>query len=147
MINYIRHDEQFHGTIKLITGEEILGEILVSEDPDTKQDLIFVQNPAKTKIVELDEADGTGQRVGMGFMRWMNFSEEDFYVIDERSVISIAPMSKEAVSMYERWVKKEIHNEEEPEKGHVPINKNMGLIGTVDEARNLLERLYKNSNN
>jgi len=146
MINYIRHDEQFYGTIKLTTGEEILGEILVSEDPDTKHDLIFIQNPAKTKLVELDQ-DGTGERIGMGFMRWMNFSEEDFYVIDERSVISIAPMSQEAVAMYTRWVKKEILNETEPEKGHVPINKNMGLISTVDEARSLLERIYKSSNN
>ena len=142
MINYIRHDEQFYGTVKLITGEEVLGEVLVSEDPETKQDLIFIQNPAKTKIVELDE-DETGQRVGMGFMRWMNFSEEDFYVIDEKSIMTIAPMSKEAVMMYKRWVRKEILNETEPDKGHIPMNKNMGLIGTVDQARELLEKLYK----
>ena len=31
MINYIRHDEQFHGTVKLITGEEILGEVLLTK--------------------------------------------------------------------------------------------------------------------
>lgn len=142
MINYIRHDEQFYGTVKLITGEEVLGEVLVSEDPETKQDLIFIQNPAKTKIVELDE-DETGQRVGMGFMRWMNFSEEDFYVIDEKSIMTIAPMSKEAVMMYKRWVRKEILNETDPDKGHIPMNKNMGLIGTVDQARELLEKLYK----
>lgn len=142
MINYIRHDEQFYGTVKLITGEEVLGEVLVSEDPETNQDLIFIQNPAKTKIVELDE-DETGQRVGMGFMRWMNFSEEDFYVIDEKSIMTIAPMSKEAVMMYKRWVRKEILNETDSDKGHIPMNKNMGLIGTVDQARELLEKLYK----
>lgn len=146
MINYIRHDEQFYGSIKMITGEEILGEILVSEDPETKQDLIFIQNPAKTKVVELDQDKG-GERIGLGFMKWMNFSEEEFYVIDERSVISIAPMSKEAIVLYTRWVKKEILNEEEPEKGHIPMNKNMGLISTVDEARKLLEKLYKDSKN
>lgn len=144
MISYIRHDEQFFGVVKLVTGEEILGEVLVSEDPDIKQDLVFIQNPAKTKMVELGE-DSDNQRIGMGFMRWMNFSDEEFYVVEERSIISIAPMSKEAVHMYSRWVKKEIENEDEPERGEVPINKNMGLIGTVDEARKLLEKLYKSS--
>ena len=39
MISYIRHDDQFYGTMKLTTGEEILGEILVTEDPETKTDL------------------------------------------------------------------------------------------------------------
>lgn len=50
MISYIRHDDQFYGTMKLTTGEEILGEILVTEDPETKTDLIFVQHPAKLRL-------------------------------------------------------------------------------------------------
>jgi hypothetical protein len=142
MINYIRHDEQFFGTIKLITGEEILGEVLVSEDPDTKQDLIFIQNPAKTKIVELDPEEEQ-QRVALGFIRWMNFSDEDFYVVDEKSVVSIAPMSKEAVMMYKRWVRKEIKDEDESDETEVPMNKSMGLVQTVDEARTFLEKIFK----
>jgi hypothetical protein len=144
MISYIKHDEQFFGVVKLITGEELLGEVLVSEDPDTKQDMIFIQNPAKTKMVELD-TNSDHERIGMGLMRWMNFSEEVFYVVEERSIISIAPMSKEAVHMYSRWVKKEIENEDEPEHGEVAMKKNMGLISTVEEARYLLEKLYKSS--
>jgi hypothetical protein len=51
MINYIRHDEQFFGAVKLTSGEEVLGEILVSQDPDTERDMIFIQNPAKTKVI------------------------------------------------------------------------------------------------
>ena len=52
MINYIRHDEQFYGVCKLSIGDEVLGEIIVTEDPETKQDLIFIQNPAKTKVID-----------------------------------------------------------------------------------------------
>ena len=33
MINYIRHDEQFYGVCKLSHGDEVLGEIIVTEDP------------------------------------------------------------------------------------------------------------------
>lgn len=146
MINYIRHDEQFFGVIKLTTGEEILGEILVSQDPDTQKDMIFIQNPAKTKIIELEnESEESNHRVAMGMIRWMNFSDEDFYVLEETAVISIAPMSKESVLMYKRWVKKEINNEEDADEIEIPMNKNMGLLAKVDEARKLLEKIY-NSN-
>ena len=54
MINYIRHDEQFYGVCKLSVGDEVLGEIIVTEDPETKTDLIFIQHPAKTKVIDLD---------------------------------------------------------------------------------------------
>ena len=146
MINYIRHDEQFFGVIKLTTGEEILGEILVSQDPDTQKDMIFIQNPAKTKIIELEgDSEESNHRVAMGMIRWMNFSDEDFYVLEETAIISIAPMSKESVLMYKRWVKKEINNEEDTDEAEIPMNKNMGLLAKVEEARKLLEKIY-NSN-
>ena len=142
MINYIRHDEQFYGTVKLSSGEEVLGEILVSTDPDTQSDMIFIQNPAKTKVIELDpDEDAKNQKVAMAFIRWMNFSDEDFYVLDESSVTTIAPMSKEAVMMYKRWVRKEILNEEDTDQ-EVPINKSMGLVAKVEDARKLLEKLF-----
>ena len=63
MINYIRHDEQFHGTVKLITGEEILGEVLLTKDPESKEDLLFIQHPAKTKIVEMEGNQPSDQKI------------------------------------------------------------------------------------
>ena len=144
MINYIRHDEQFFAALKLNTGEEVLGEVLISEDPDTKKDMIFIQNPAKTKVIELPDSDDESVRnhkVAMGLIRWMNFSDEDFYVLDESAIISIAPMSKEAVMMYKRWIRKEI-KQEETEESEVPMNENMGLVAKVEDARKLLEKLF-----
>ena len=140
MINYIRHDEQFFGTLKLSTGEEVLGELLVSQCPETQDDMIFIQHPAKTKVIEMDEAGE--HKVAVGFMKWMNFSDEEFYVIDEDAVVSIAPMSKEAIRMYSRWVKKEILHEPEVERGQVPVTPSMGLIAKVEDARKHLEKLY-----
>ena len=141
MINYIRHDEQFFGTLKLSTGEEVLGELLVSQCPETQDDMIFIQHPAKTKVIEMDEAGE--HKVAVGFMKWMNFSDEEFYVIDEDAVVSIAPMSKEAIRMYSRWVKKEILLEPEVERGQVPVTPSMGLIAKVEDARKHLEKMYK----
>ena len=143
MINYIRHDEQFYGTVKLITGEEILGEVLLTKDPGLDTDLLFIQHPAKTKIVEMEGNTSTDQKIAVGFIKWVNFSDEEFFVIEERSVISIAPMSKDAIRMYKRWVKKEILHEPESEKGEVPMSPTMGLISKVEDARSFLESIYK----
>ena len=145
MINYIRHDEQFYGVCKLSIGDEVLGEIIVTEDPETKQDLIFIQHPAKTKVIDLDHpvhADSKEQKVAMGFIKWMNFSDEDFYVLGEKDIMTIAPMSPSSIMMYKRWVRKEIQRLPEKER-EVPMNSSMGLLSTVDKARHLLERIYQ----
>jgi|TARA_A100001388_G_scaffold18817_1_gene12422 hypothetical protein len=144
MINYIRHDEQFHGVCKLSIGEEILGEIIVTEDPETHQDLIFIQHPAKTKVIEMDGNPNTKeQKVAMGFIKWMNFSDEDFYVLNEKDIMTIAPMSPEAIMMYKRWVRKEIQKIPEKDR-EVPMNESMGLITNVESARKILEKIFNN---
>ena len=144
MINYIRHDEQFHGVCKLSIGEEILGEIIVTEDPETHQNLIFIQHPAKTKVIEMDGNPNTKeQKVAMGFIKWMNFSDEDFYVLNEKDIMTIAPMSPEAIMMYKRWVRKEIQKIPEKDR-EVPMNESMGLITNVESARKILEKIFNN---
>ena len=32
MINYAKHDEEFHGIFKLVSGEEILAKAVMTED-------------------------------------------------------------------------------------------------------------------
>ena len=143
MINYIRHDEQFHGVCKLSIGEEILGEIIVTEDPETHEDLIFIQHPAKTKVIEMDGNPNTKeQKVAMGFIKWMNFSDEDFYVLNEKDIMTIAPMSPEAIMMYKMWWRKAGNGGEDKDPG-VPMNENMGLVGKVSEMRKKLEAQWK----
>ena len=44
MINYIRHDHEFHGVAKLSSGEEVMGVMMAMKQDG--QTLIFVQDPA-----------------------------------------------------------------------------------------------------
>ena len=122
-----------------ITCDKLISEV-------SKTDLIFIQHPAKTKVIDLDhpvQENAREQKVAMGFIKWMNFSDEDFYVISEKDIMTIAPMSPTSIMMYKRWVRKEIDRLPEKER-EVPMNSSMGLINTVDNARQLLERIYKN---
>ena len=43
MINYAKHDEEFHGIFKLVSGEEILAKAVLTEDKG--ESLIFISDP------------------------------------------------------------------------------------------------------
>ena len=54
-INYAKHDEEFHGVFKLVSGEEILAKaVLTTEDygTDTKESLAFLQDPVCIQIID-----------------------------------------------------------------------------------------------
>ena len=79
--------------------------------------------------------------MAVGLLRWMMFSDESFYMVNEDDIVTVAPMAMDAILMYKMWVRKEKGaNKNEVE---IKINKNMGLIGKVSDARAKLEDFWK----
>tara|TARA_B100000242_G_scaffold288491_1_gene256821 strand:- start:363 stop:794 length:432 start_codon:yes stop_codon:yes gene_type:complete len=139
MINYIRHDHEFHGVAKLSSGEEVMGVMIA-----TKQDgqtLIFVQDPATPKEAPMKRGDEVGLAIGL--VKWMMWSDEEFFILQEADIISVAPMSFPAQSMYKLWLRKE-QGIDDDKNWQVDVNKNMGLVGKVSEMRKRLEDQWKN---
>lgn len=139
MINYIRHDHEFHGVAKLSSGEEVMGVMIA-----TKQDgqtLIFVQDPATPKEAPMKRGDEVGLAIGL--VKWMMWSDEEFFILQEGDIISIAPMSFAATAMYKLWLRKE-QGIDDDKNWQVDVNKNMGLVGKVSEMRKRLEDQWKN---
>ena len=140
MINYAKHDEEFYGIFKLVSGEDVLGKALITED--NGESLVFIQDPVTLEIFTKELEDGKVAR-GMGFAHWMQMSDEEFFIIREKDIVSLASMSKETIFMYEAYV----NGEEMPEKikrKKISLDENMGLVGRIDEARKIFERIYKN---
>ena len=139
-LSYIRPDEEFFGAIKLINGEEIIGRVIVVEENGAH--LAFIQDPAK---VHANETVSDGRRaVAVGLKKWMVFSQEDFYIIPEDRILTIAPLSNEAILMYKYFVRSELNQKgphQEPAQ-HVEMNEQMGLIGKIEEHRKKLEDLF-----
>tara|TARA_B100001250_G_scaffold334599_1_gene300568 strand:+ start:201 stop:644 length:444 start_codon:yes stop_codon:yes gene_type:complete len=138
-LSYIRPDEEFFGVIKLLNGEEIIGRIVVTEEDGGH--LAFIQDPAK---VHANETVSEGRRaVAVGLKKWMVFSAEDFYIIPEDRILTIAPLSTEAILMYKYFVKSEM-GARHPGKPAEEIEPDdtMGLIGKVDDHRQKLEDLF-----
>lgn len=151
-ISYIRHDEEFFGIVKLTNGEELLAKMLVFEDMQETEgtitsttDLLFVSEPAKVHATDMVK---DGQRASLiGLKKWMVFSDEEFFIIPEDHILSIAPMSSDTITMYKLFVKAEFKGESvDPasiKHKEIPVNQNMGLVGKVEEARRNLENLFK----
>ena len=143
MINYIRHEQEFFGVIKLKSGETILGSMIATNEESTPDKTVFyIQDPASPHNHQIERDGQAGMAVGL--LKWMMFSDEEFYMVGEEDVMTVAPMSMESVLMYKMWVRKEKGgNNSEVE---IEINKNMGLVGKVSNFRGQLEDFWKRTN-
>ena len=142
MINYIRHDHEFNGVAKLSSGEEVMGVMMAMKQDG--QTLIFVQDPATPKEAPMKRGDEVGLAIGL--VKWMMWSDEEFFILQEGDIISIAPMSFAATAMYKLWLRKE-QGIDDDANWQVDVNKNMGLVGKVSEMRKRLENQWRNQKN
>ena len=126
--------EEFHGVIKLITGEEIFA--LISIEQTDEDPIIMLQSPVIMKML----SNGTGQYVKV--KPWLELADEDLYLIKPDKIITMSEVKdKQVIHFYERYL-----NDEEVEivfDGQVKINEQMGYISTVEKSRKLLEDIYK----
>jgi len=142
MINYIRHDEEFYFIAKLVSGEELIGQGFAVEDNGLTQ--IFVTDPVEIQVITRSAGQATVKGVAMN--KWMQFSNEDFFIINEKDIISIGGLSDEMVHMYKLFIKKTANDqtvEDAIKESEVELDENMGYLAKVEEARKRLERIYK----
>ena len=139
MINYARHDEEFYGIFKLVSGEEVLGKAVLTED--NGQTLVFIQNPVCTQIITKETEEGRTVR-GIGFAKWMQFSDEDFFILREKDILLVSSMSKEVIFLYESFNLDE--DDGKKSDSQMELEPEMGYLGNVSAARHLLEECYKN---
>jgi len=126
--------EEFHGVVKLITGEEIFALISIEE---TEEDpIIMLQSPVIMKML----SNGTGQYVKI--KPWLELPEEDLYLIKTDKIITMSEVKdKQVIHFYERYLNDE--NVEIVIDGQVELKDQIGYISTVEKSRKLLEELYK----
>ena len=140
MISYAKHEEEFYGVFKLVSGEEVLGKAVLTED--NGETLSFIQDPVCTLVVNKETDDGRQVR-GVGFAKWMQFSDEDFYILREKDVLTVSSMSKEVSFMYEAFIQSETKGKPKKDDSKIDPKPSMGYLGKIDEARNLFEKLFK----
>ena len=131
--------EEFHAVIKLVTGEEIFS--LVCVDENDGDPILLLMNPVVMKVMR----NHVGQYVKV--KPWMEIPTDELYVIKYDKIITMTEVKEDKViQFYEKYLNEDDTDYEE-EEGRTKITDKMGYVSSVDDARQMLENLYKLKDN
>ena len=128
-------EDDFYATVKLKSGEEIFAKVAASEEED--RTMLIVSNP-----IVISEVKGRMGTTGYKIEPWLKTTTEDMFIIKLDDVLTLSESSDiEMISMYQSYIRqsyKEKRNQSKP-------NRRMGYIANVNDAKEILEKLYKSS--
>jgi len=128
-------EDDFYCTLKLKTGEEIFAKVAASEEED--RTILIVSNP-----ITVNEIKSRTGIAGYKLEPWLKTTTEDMFIINLDDVLTLSESSDiEMIMMYQSYVRQSSR-----EKNNEPkLNRRMGYLANVNDAKELLEKLYKNS--
>ena len=128
-------EDDFYATVKLKTGEEIFAKVAASEEED--KTFLLVTNP-----IIIGEIKLRGNVVGYKVEPWLKTTTEDLFVINLEDILTMSESSDiEMISIYQNYVRESGNQGRNKPK----ISREMGYIANVNDAKELLEKLYKSS--
>tara|TARA_R100001443_G_scaffold56028_2_gene67126 strand:+ start:201 stop:593 length:393 start_codon:yes stop_codon:yes gene_type:complete len=128
-------EDDFYATVKLKCGDEIFAKVSASDEGDRM--LLLVSNP-----IVVEEIKQRGNIQGFKFEPWLKTSNEDLFILNLDDVLTLSESENiEMIMFYKDYVKK--MNKSNLTK----LNKKMGYITSVNEAKDVLEKLYKSNSN
>ena len=128
-------EDDFYGTIKFKNGEEIFAKIAASEEAD--RTMLVIHHPIT--VCEVKARAGT---VGYKVEPWLKTTREDMFIINMDNVLTMSESSDlHMIRMYQRFVQ----DTDRDSKNQPKISRKMGYIATVNDAKDILEKLYKSS--
>ena len=126
-------EDDFYGTIKFKSGEEIFAKVAASEEED--RTMLILHNP-----ILITEIKGKRGVVGYKVEPWLKTSREDMFIINMSDVLTLSESSDiEMIMMHQRYLR----DSQDDEDNRSKINRKMGYIGNVHDAKEVLEKLYK----
>jgi hypothetical protein len=126
-------EDDFYATLKLISGEEIFAKVSPSFEKD--KTILLLSNPIVVSNVQT--RNGSGYKIEP----WLKTTKEDMFIIDMEKVLTISESNDiEMITMYQSYIRK-FYNLKNKKPN---ISKRMGYIGNVNDAKELLEKIYKN---
>jgi hypothetical protein len=127
-------EDDFYATIKLKTGEEIFAKVAPTEEDD--RTLLLVSNP-----IIVSEIKGRTGTVGYKLEPWLKTTTDDMFIINLSDVLTLSESSDiEMIMMYQNYVRQSTYDGNQSK-----LSRKMGYLSNVNDAKEILEKLYKNS--
>ncbi len=129
-------DNIFHATIKVSTGEEVLAEVMPTEENGEK--FFVLHNPIV--IHESTQVDNEKGVVMSGLIpkKWMLFQNEEMAILYPNHVISMSELDKFGVDFYRKALI--AAKMASPIKRKVESDKNTGFVGKIEALRDTTGR-------
>ena len=131
----------FFATMKLVTSEEILAEVLPQNEEDTE--FFVLSNPIiVSENVQIDQENVEGMS-GLVPRKWMLYANEDMTIVYKQHVVSISQMDSFGADFYKKALIAAKCSS--PIKKKVESQKNTGYIGKIKQLRDRLEQVFDDS--
>ena len=130
-------EDDFYATIKFNSGEEIFAKVAASEEVD--RTMLIVHHP-----IMIGEIKGKHGTVGYKVEPWLKTSREDMFIVNLDNVLTLSESDDvEMIMMYQRYLR----DSENDNNSGTKISKKMGYVANVKDAKIILEKIFKNTNN
>tara|TARA_B100002019_G_scaffold162553_1_gene140232 strand:- start:288 stop:713 length:426 start_codon:yes stop_codon:yes gene_type:complete len=128
-------EDDFYATIKLKSGEEIFCKVAAEEESD--RTILVVSNPILIK-----EVRGRVGMIGYKVEPWLKTTTDDMFFINLNDVLTMSESSDiEMILMHQEYVRKADSDPLSGSSNH-KLDKKMGYLSNVNDAREVLEKLY-----
>ena len=126
-------EDDFYATIKFKSGEEIYAKVAASEEED--RTMLIITHP-----ITVQEVKARAGTVGYKVEPWLKTTREDMFMINLADVLTISESNDlEMIQMYQRFVQDASRDRRQQPK----LSRQMGYISSVNDAKDILEKLYK----
>ena len=129
-------EEEFYGTVKLKSGEEIFAKVSASEE--SNETVLLLLSP----VIISELKDKSDRTKGYKVEPWLKTVDEDLILIKMTDVITVIEnTNKDMIGLYDHYISSynsRIGN-------YSKISKEMGYVSSLKDAVTMLEKLY-NSN-
>jgi hypothetical protein len=136
--------DEFYCTVKLITGEEIFA--LACSDDNDGDPVLVLQNPVIMKLLE--SKNGYVIKV----KPWLQIPGDDFFIVKLDKIVTMTEVTESRIiEFYNSYLTKEFIDDDnellDSSGNQYKVTKKMGYLTTVEDAREMLENLYKLKDN
>lgn len=128
-------EEEFYASIKLMSGEEIVGKVCYDAD----EDVVIIENPKKVNPVQMKKGNTTVS--GFTFENWVAATYDDMFIVKRDHILTMTELDSRIQKFYE------LSLTENPNEYNSKVDPSTqaGYISSIDDARKTLEVLYNKS--
>lgn len=128
-------EEDFYCTLKLKSGEEVFAKVAVSEEEE--RTFLIVSNP-----IVISEYKSRSGESGYKIEPWLKTTTEDMFIIKLDDVLTLSESYDiEMIAMYQSYLRQSYKRKNNESN----INRQMGYLSSVNDAKDILEKLYESS--